>query len=349
MLVGALLRCRLVPPRRLLLVLAGVALASSLPSSGGADSAPALLQRAHALRAESTALAARTHAALLGLYALDSELARAQAQLDTLTARAAQVRQERTLTAKRLRIAGRDVRTAQAQLAVRLRQLYEQGETDPLAILLGARSLDEALTGIDALNRSAKFDRGLIAETERARSRQRAIGRELAARSATLERLRRDAAATASALATTRARHAGYLASLRAKARLDAARVASLESAARAAQEKSAALAAAPAPASLPSPASGTPTAGGQRTLAVVATGYSLGGATATGIPVGWGVVAVDPSVIPLGTRMSIPGYGEGVAADVGSGVAGATIDLWFPSDAQARAWGRRAVTITLH
>jgi 3D (Asp-Asp-Asp) domain-containing protein len=46
---------------------------------------------------------------------------------------------------------------------------------------------------------------------------------------------------------------------------------------------------------------------------------------------------------------MTIPGYGEGVAADVGSGIRGATIDLWFPTLAQAYAWGRRTVTITLH
>jgi 3D (Asp-Asp-Asp) domain-containing protein len=66
-------------------------------------------------------------------------------------------------------------------------------------------------------------------------------------------------------------------------------------------------------------------------------------------MPVGWGVVAVDPAVIPLGTRMSIPGYGEGVAADTGGSVRGAAIDLWFPTEAQALAWGRRAVTISLH
>jgi len=37
------------------------------------------------------------------------------------------------------------------------------------------------------------------------------------------------------------------------------------------------------------------------------------------------------------------------VAADTGSGVQGMTIDLWFPTLAQALAWGRRTVTITLH
>jgi 3D (Asp-Asp-Asp) domain-containing protein len=72
-------------------------------------------------------------------------------------------------------------------------------------------------------------------------------------------------------------------------------------------------------------------------------------GTTSIGMATGWGVVAVDPSMIPLGTRLTIPGYGEGVAADTGSAVQGATIDLWFPSSAQALAWGRRTVTITLH
>ena len=83
--------------------------------------------------------------------------------------------------------------------------------------------------------------------------------------------------------------------------------------------------------------------------MTVSSTGSCLRGTTATGIPVGWGVIAVDPSFIPLGTRMFVPGYGEGVAADTGSAVQGATIDLWFPTCAQALGWGRRTVTITLH
>ena len=83
--------------------------------------------------------------------------------------------------------------------------------------------------------------------------------------------------------------------------------------------------------------------------MTVTSTGYSLPGRTSTGLPVGFGIVAVDPSVIPLGTRISIPGYGEGVAADTGSAIQGMTIDLWFPTLAQALGWGRRTVTITLH
>jgi 3D (Asp-Asp-Asp) domain-containing protein len=104
----------------------------------------------------------------------------------------------------------------------------------------------------------------------------------------------------------------------------------------------------APAPAPAPAPAQ-PPASPSGRTLTVSSTGYSLPGHTATGIPVGWGVVAVDPSVIRLGSRMTIPGYGEGVAADTGSAVRGATIDLWFPTLGQARAWGRRTITISIH
>jgi resuscitation-promoting factor RpfB len=78
------------------------------------------------------------------------------------------------------------------------------------------------------------------------------------------------------------------------------------------------------------------------RVLRVYATWYNpasagraptdpLYGVTATGVQVTYGIVAVDPNVIPLGTRMYIPGYGYGVAADTGGAVKGYIIDLGFP------------------
>ena len=59
-------------------------------------------------------------------------------------------------------------------------------------------------------------------------------------------------------------------------------------------------------------------------------------------------MAAVDPAVIPLGTRFFVPGYGEAVAADVGASVRGNEIDVWFPTRAQALAWGRRTVAIVI-
>jgi 3D (Asp-Asp-Asp) domain-containing protein len=83
--------------------------------------------------------------------------------------------------------------------------------------------------------------------------------------------------------------------------------------------------------------------------LKVDAVAYSLPGSTALGVPVRKGVVAVDPKLIPLGTKIHVPGYGPGLAADVGTAIKGRIIDLWFPSTAKARAWGRRTVTITIY
>ena len=83
--------------------------------------------------------------------------------------------------------------------------------------------------------------------------------------------------------------------------------------------------------------------------LKVDAVAYYLPGKTALGVPVGTGVVAVDPKLIPLGTKLHVPGYGPGLAADVGYAIKGRVIDLWFPSTAKARNWGRRTVTITIY
>jgi 3D (Asp-Asp-Asp) domain-containing protein len=52
-------------------------------------------------------------------------------------------------------------------------------------------------------------------------------------------------------------------------------------------------------------------------------------------------VVAVDPSVIPLGSRMIIQGIpGVFQAEDTGSGIVGAWVDIWFPTPAAARQFG---------
>lgn len=81
------------------------------------------------------------------------------------------------------------------------------------------------------------------------------------------------------------------------------------------------------------------------KTMTVWVTCYQLRGTTYTGHPVGYGVVAVDPNVIPLYTRMEIPGYGVGTALDTGSGVKGAWVDVWLP-DCSGWATGYRTITI---
>ena len=93
----------------------------------------------------------------------------------------------------------------------------------------------------------------------------------------------------------------------------------------------------------------GQPTDHAPYRLKVDAVAYYLPGRTALGVPVRKGVVAVDPRLIPLGTRLHVPGYGPGLAADVGIAIKGRIIDLWMPNTAAARKWGRRTVTITVY
>ncbi len=69
-------------------------------------------------------------------------------------------------------------------------------------------------------------------------------------------------------------------------------------------------------------------------------------GITASGIPATYGVAAVDPAVIPLGTRLYIPGYGEAVAADTGGAIVGNKIDLCMEDYGEAMQFGRRGVTV---
>lgn len=72
----------------------------------------------------------------------------------------------------------------------------------------------------------------------------------------------------------------------------------------------------------------------------------SNSGSTATGLPAGKGVVAVDPRVIPLGTKLYISEYGEAIAGDTGGSIVGQRIDLGFNSHSEALAWGKGWVVV---
>jgi 3D (Asp-Asp-Asp) domain-containing protein len=311
-------------------------------SVGGPEGAGAG-KSAKALRQAQSGLAARSHTALLSLYALDSRLERGE--LVRLRARARSLREERERLQAEIRIVERNLLSSQHLLGDHLRTLYQEGEPNALAVLLGARSLDDAVARLDALELTTRQSKQAILDSRAGRAKLRRLVQALSARVREVEVLETQAEQTASALASARAQRVAYIASLARQQRLTGRQIKALDSHARRVVEQTQAVhaqsAAAPAPAA--------PISTGAHTLTVTATGYSLPGHTATGLPVGPGVVAVDPSVIPLGTRLTIPGYGEGVAADTGSAVQGYTIDLWFPTLAEALAWGRRTVTITLH
>ncbi len=135
------------------------------------------------------------------------------------------------------------------------------------------------------------------------------------------------------------------------KAAKEAAEKAAKEKAEQEAAEQAAAEQAAAQEATSAAPSGG-------RTLIMESTAYSsdpadaLGGGTVTATgqnllsnPI---AVAVDPSVIPLGTRLYVEGYGEAYAVDTGSAIKGNIIDVHFSTADQCYAWGRRQVQVTI-
>lgn len=83
------------------------------------------------------------------------------------------------------------------------------------------------------------------------------------------------------------------------------------------------------------------------KVLNVVSTAYThTGNRTATGIYPHEGVVAVDPRIIPLGTKLYVENYGYAVAADTGGVIKGNKIDVFFNTYNQAISWGRRSVKV---
>jgi 3D (Asp-Asp-Asp) domain-containing protein/peptidoglycan hydrolase CwlO-like protein len=315
--------------------------------------------------------------AVLELYALESSLARARAAVAENERRQAALDTAHRRAVVRAIVIRRSLVATQQRIATLLRTLYVEGSPEPVEVLLGARSLPAVLEGIDGLERSTRLNRRLATEAQRRGAALHVeLGRISRARAA-LAASRVDADRVAASLGAATEAKRTAVASLGRRESLTSARVAALEAQARTAERRSKRLTPHPASAAAPSALGSQPAAVdatpreaadvppaqapttpspapadvpvGSRTLVVDAVAYHLSGHTASGLPVGIGVVAVDPSVIPLGTRLFVPGYGPAVAADVGSAIKGNSIDLWMPSTAAARAWGRRTVTITVY
>jgi 3D (Asp-Asp-Asp) domain-containing protein/septal ring factor EnvC (AmiA/AmiB activator) len=330
--------------------LVGIALPSAVTGAPGDKSAASL-------RAHRAQLAQRSHNALLELYSIETRLERARAQIPTLDRQATRLRRERAALKTSLRLARRTITVTQRNLADRARALYESGDVnDPIAIMLGAVSIDDAVTRLESIEQITAQQNATLRQTRAAQSDLLRLKASLKRRTAALERLRYSArvnvqslegaraakASTIHRLSSARALTGRQLANLSKQATKAATTSVGVENRAASAETPDASTTTTPKP-----PPSGGPVRKGRK-LTVSSTCYCLTGSTASGLPVGPGIIATDPTVIPLGTRVFVPGYGNAVAADTGSAVRGLDIDLWVSSCAQARAYGRRTVTITI-
>ena len=311
-------------------------------------------QSGASLNAQRTQLERRSQSALLELYSIETRLERARARIALLDAQKAALERESASARTNLRLAQHVIAVTQRNLGDRARALYKSGDVnDPIAIMLGARSIDAAVTRLENIRQIANQQNLILRRTRQAQTRLLHLKANLARRRAALDRLRGEALASARSLEAARSAKAGTIHRLKSASALTSRQLANLSTQATRAATTSLKAEGRSTPthttttsSDTPSPSGGT-IKKGQR-LTVSATCYCLRGSTASGLPVGPGIIATDPSVIPLGTRVSVPGYGNAVAADTGSAVKGLTIDLWVASCAKASAYGRQTLTITI-
>ncbi len=203
-------------------------LGASLSGAAGADR-----KGGEALRRQQVGLSARSHTALLSLYALDSRLTRARSELARLRSRAEALRTEEQRVRQEAAVVAGNLRASQRLLGNRLLTLYEEGEPSALAVLLGATSLDDAVSRLEELDRSARQGARAVTDTRSGRAKLDRLAAKLASNLRAAQALATRAEQTATALATTRAQHVAYIASLARQKRLNTREIASLDSRAR--------------------------------------------------------------------------------------------------------------------
>lgn len=82
------------------------------------------------------------------------------------------------------------------------------------------------------------------------------------------------------------------------------------------------------------------------RVTAYTPTDPGCTGVTATGTKAGYGTIAVDPDVIPLGSTVYVPGYGVGIASDTGGAIIGHRVDVCYEAKADALEWGVQNISV---
>ncbi|MHB9111178.1 MAG: 3D domain-containing protein [Thermoleophilia bacterium] len=301
------------------------------------------------LEARSQELDADYRQALAELVAVDSEVNRYNSDISEITQRRADT--QAAIESEQQRLDEYQARLTERQgvLEKRLRGTYKSNDVGYLEVVMGAGDFSDFLNRVDMINYIADEDRELIVSVQEAKhgiedkitslsdmqNQLAATIDELNAAQANLLDAQSRQQSFVSSLEDEKLAADGQLAQLQAEA-------ASIESRMNQIQQSSAQSGEGGYNEDTSAPR------GGGSSFTAESTAYCLGGTTATGMPVGRGIIAVDPRVIPLGSRVHVSGYGDAIAADTGGAIQGNIVDVWLPCG-EAYTWGRRTVTVTIY
>lgn len=338
---------KLIPAILLVLIASLISLfiiTSALASPAGG--APDTGSQIDALENQSADLDNSYNQALQELVAVDSEVERQDSEIQAVHDRSIEI--TASIAAQEQNLADLQERLAERQgtLEKRITSSYKSDDMGYLEVVMGAGDFSDFLSRVDMVNKIAGEDQKLIDDYKETQREVEAELGSLAAKRDELKALEDSLTASAQELLDAQMKQQSYVASLESQMsanqgqldqlRAEAAQIESNMSSMQSQADQSG------------EGGGGTPPPAGGTSFSVTATAYCLTGRTATGMPAGPGVIAVDPSVIPLGSRVYVSGYGNAIAADTGGAIHGNKIDVWLPCN-DTYSWGVRTVTVTIY
>lgn len=275
------------------------------------------------------------------IQANESEIQKSKAQIEDLEKQIGKSKEE--------------MKSKQELFGKRARAIYISGVDSYASIILESKGLSDLVERIESVSKVMNFDKkiikGLKEEQEKLESKKVAINEKnkkvMALKSENEKKL--------SGLKNEKSKQEVALSNLKQELEKKAKEAA----ASRASKQSSSLSRGSSVSSSLKKPSGNI-----GRTLSMRATAYTSSyadtgkhpgsagfGKTASGNmairdPNGYSSIAVDPSVIPLGTRVYVEGYGYAIAHDTGGAIKGNIIDLYFNSDSEVNNWGSRYVTV---
>lgn len=270
---------------------------------------------------------------------LDREIADLNERLSALTAQSSGLSEQIESVTAEVDAKRERLRSKRRALALRARSIYVNGKTSSIEMLLSSRDFSDFVSSTDLVRKVTTQDAKMI---ESVRSESERLEGSLGE----LRRKKSEVDSTKKELSLK-------------KSRLESARVERNAVLSRAGEQRGAVERQSTKietkmrelnPPRTPDPGPGTRTG---RYLTMMATAYSplepgLSESTASGMRAQQGVVAVDPTVIPLGTRLNVEGYGDAIAGDTGSAIKGMRIDLCFDTLEEVEAYGWRVVRVEI-
>lgn len=239
-------------------------------------------------------------------------------------------------------------------LQKRVRAMYMNGKISYLQIVFSSTSFSNFLSNVNTVTSVMNFDNNILNNVEKEKKNVLDQKENLSYANKKLEALKTSNETILSKLSSDIKQEKTLLASATEKEKALIAKKQAEEEAAARAKELAAQKAASNnqnvvslAGSNIPAPA----TAG--KTISVVATAYCDSGFTSYGPQTsrnanGYSIIAVDPRVISLGSRVYVQGYGYAYADDTGGDIIGNRIDVYFPTEAECESWGKRSVTVTV-